>query len=234
MLQAAEHWHVDCTFWGIPASFYQLLIILVYDNVTDLYLPTVFALCSNKQEELYVKLFNDLKSLLTTSEEKLRMTVDFEKALKNSLKKNFDCTLTGCRTHLMAALKKKAAKKKLMTEELKTEADTLIRDFVQNLENGKENPDALLDDLTNKYQEELAVVGKSEGNKIKYKSIITSFLIERKSDINNFCKYISYLRKTWIPLHLNGMIDYIQVNREEWTNNAIEGYNNKIQEKFTK
>jgi len=55
-LKHSKHWHIDSTFYAVPSSFYQLMVILIYDEDCDLYIPASFILCSHKNTEIYKKI----------------------------------------------------------------------------------------------------------------------------------------------------------------------------------
>jgi len=35
-LRSVEHWHIDATFFAVPVGYYHLIVILLYDDDTDL------------------------------------------------------------------------------------------------------------------------------------------------------------------------------------------------------
>eukprot|EP00956_Cyclotella_meneghiniana_P009729 scaffold13469_cov37-Cyclotella_meneghiniana.AAC.1 len=51
---------IDATFSMTPHPFYQVLIIMVHDCQTDLYVPVIYALMTHKCEDLY---YTSLKPL---------------------------------------------------------------------------------------------------------------------------------------------------------------------------
>ncbi len=140
LLLKSQHWHVDATFFGVPTSFYQLLVILVYEDDSDLYIPACFTLCSHKNKDLYIEVFEYLKNSILEAPPLLeRMTLDFEQALKDGAHKAFPKTeFIGCKYHFIEALTKKAKKKGLMTDLLKTQSKELISGISDILESGKE------------------------------------------------------------------------------------------------
>ena len=85
LLADAKHWHVDGTFYIVPNIFYQLLVIVLYVDVIDAYVPVCFCLAS---------------------------TLDFENAEKQGIQRVFPETkFIGCKFHFMQALVRKAKKK---------------------------------------------------------------------------------------------------------------------------
>ena len=122
----------------VPVGFYQLLVILIYEEDSDLYLPASFILCSHKNSDIYSKIFQDLRyNVLRNSLEIERMTIDFEDAEKEGIQNAFpDVVLIGCKFHLNQALLRKAKKKGL----LKSKNENITKEFIFKinfiLENG--------------------------------------------------------------------------------------------------
>ena len=51
---------IDATFSMTPHPFYQVLIIMVHDCQTDLYVPVIYALMTHKCEDLYYRVMQEL------------------------------------------------------------------------------------------------------------------------------------------------------------------------------
>jgi len=49
-----------------------------------------------------------------------------------------------------------------------------------------------------------------------------------------YFSFINYLKNTWLPRYHDGMLNYSQRDRVEWTNNALERYHQRLQSKVTK
>jgi len=141
LLSTSEHWHVDSTFYVVPSNFYQLIIILVHDNLVDLYIPICFILASSKNTRIYRDIFRDLKeNILEGNYEMNRMTLDFERAQKEGAQSIFPgTTFIGCKFHFVQAITRKARKNGLMVESLEKETNKIIYNLIQSLENGSKN-----------------------------------------------------------------------------------------------
>jgi hypothetical protein len=50
----------DATFSSVPAAYYQCLIIMIFDEVHEIYLPCYWTLMSSKSESCYVKVFQTI------------------------------------------------------------------------------------------------------------------------------------------------------------------------------
>ena len=112
-LRSVEHWHIDATFFAVPVGYYQLIVILLYDDDTDLYLPACFILCSHKNKEIYYKIFKYITDNIMMNDYKLqRITLDFEEALKEGVQQVFqNITFIGCKFHFNQAIQRKAKKR---------------------------------------------------------------------------------------------------------------------------
>jgi len=60
LLKHSRHCLIDSTFYVVPPNFYQLMVILIYNEDSDLYIPASFILCSHKNLEIYIKILRDL------------------------------------------------------------------------------------------------------------------------------------------------------------------------------
>ena len=138
MLNQAEHWYIDATFYVVPARFRQLLVIQTYDSDSDFYLPCCFVLCSHKTKDIYDLIFEQIRKELNVKIQ--RITVDFEKGLYNSLKDVFgeEITLIGCKYHLISALIRKAKKQGLGNKISLPFINTFIEDLNNALILGKD------------------------------------------------------------------------------------------------
>jgi len=69
---------------------------------------------------------------------------------------------------------------------------------------------------------------------VKYLIIDSQTYTDEKIRKEKFKLFINYLKITWIPRFQDGMLDYASINKGEWTNNALESYHKRFQEKLTK
>ena len=109
ILSEAEEILIDGTFKVTPTIFTQLYTIHgVYRNGV---FPLVFALLSDKQQQTYQKLINELRRLCPSWNPKSVM-VDFEKAAINAFEATFNSTanqisISGCFFHLQKSILRK-------------------------------------------------------------------------------------------------------------------------------
>ncbi|KII67378.1 hypothetical protein RF11_05144 [Thelohanellus kitauei] len=111
LLRYNGHCFIDGTFKTSPSPFKQCVIIMTFDRGTHKYIPCVYALLTGKNEYLYRKLFSEIISLLEYRWMPSIITVDFERSLISSVKREFpQSRITGCYFHLKQALFRKLTK----------------------------------------------------------------------------------------------------------------------------
>jgi len=220
LLCNSEHWYVDSTFYVVPSTFYQLMIILIHDNLVNMYIPVCFILASSKNLKIYKDIFRDIKeSVMSGSFEMKRMTLDFERAQKEGAQYVFPATtFIGCKFHFAQAITRKARKKGLMIESLEKETQKLIYGLIQNLERGTKDFEVYLKELIMNYE-------------VRYNDPTD---LNDKTLIQKYKSFVKYLKDTWLEKYKDGMIDYAKEAREEWTNNSIESYHRRLQQQLTK
>ncbi|KAF0990724.1 hypothetical protein HZS_4598, partial [Henneguya salminicola] len=64
LLRYNGHTSVDGTFITTSCPFYQCLIIRVFENTIDLYIPCVFGLVTGKNENIYCEFLHQVIMLL--------------------------------------------------------------------------------------------------------------------------------------------------------------------------
>ena len=107
---AALSLFMDCTFRVVPHGFAQLLIIMVYAPMYDLYVPVWYILLPSKDEWVYREA---IRAAINATNKKLTMKVstvcmDFEKGLRNAVLANFPgVTDLGCYFHWKQAMNKR-------------------------------------------------------------------------------------------------------------------------------
>ena len=100
--------HVDATFSCCPKAFYQCLIISVYLEELNLFLPCFYVLMTRKSQLAYELALSNISTLLGGKLRPKWVMHDFEVALCNALSKLFKGTTSlGCYFHFIQALVKK-------------------------------------------------------------------------------------------------------------------------------
>ena len=82
--------YMDGTFKYCPRNYYQIYNIIGLDNNNNNRIPIIYILMSSKSYELYIYLFNYIKSLILLYEidvdlDKISFTIDFEKAVRKAI-----------------------------------------------------------------------------------------------------------------------------------------------------
>lgn len=97
--------YMDGTFQFCPKYFHQLFTIHVYAN--GHYIPVLFCLLVNKQQQTYRRMFQFINSKcrdLGYTWNLEEAVIDFEIAISNAIKEVFPAVkITGCRFHLAQA-----------------------------------------------------------------------------------------------------------------------------------
>jgi hypothetical protein len=102
------HVFIDCTFHSCPKGFSQLLVLMIYSNAEDLYIPIFYVLLQSKKELVY---FIALQNIMNACDWQLKpksITCDFERGLINACEEAFkNPTMVLCFFHWKKALKEK-------------------------------------------------------------------------------------------------------------------------------
>ena len=102
-LKASKHIFIDDTFHH-PPCFYQMLIIMYKDIITDLKIPALYILLNSKKEILYEIVFQSvINNILQETVGNLKyetIVTDQEAGLINATKKYFpNCQRISCLFH---------------------------------------------------------------------------------------------------------------------------------------
>jgi hypothetical protein len=203
--------YIDCTFRCVPKPYSQCLIIMVYDDETDIYVPVVYFLLDNKCQWTY---WHALHFVLVETETKFYLstiTSDFEISLLNAIKEQLPNThRIGCLFHFKQALRRRMRKLHI--------PDTEIKRAMQK---------GSIDLLT--------IVKKEEVND-KIEHFRKRFAKgETKQKWNEF---FAYFKDTWmIKYHFNlwnvSKLEGGNVRICNRTNNALESFNRSLGEQFS-
>ena len=82
------HIFIDGTFRIVPNPYSQLLVVMIRDYPTDLYLPVFYILMTGKSAFLYRFALNMINNIVGTSVRPGQIYCDFEKALISALRGN--------------------------------------------------------------------------------------------------------------------------------------------------
>ena len=119
------------------------MVISIYSEDIDLYIPVCFVLCSPKNKETYAQIFRDLSVNILHEEAQVGAEIQGIKTIFPQVE------LLGCKFHLQQALRRKAKKLGLMSGDLEKITVGLIQGINEVLENNTKN----LEDYLNSVME---------------------------------------------------------------------------------
>lgn len=202
---------LDGTFRCVPQPFRQCMILMAYDDETELYIPIIFSLLQNSDDWSY---WHFLHLCLIATDLKLdpsTITTDFEKPLLKAVNDQFpEATRVGCLFHFMQALRRKLVK-------LHVPADQIYRAM------GKE----MLESLT-----------RTKKDDIPYAINRIRRAIDEGEEKEKWDKFYAYFQKTWVKgygveaWNISEMIGK-NVEIQNRTNNALECFNRELNTKFS-
>ena len=101
---------IDGTFRIVPKPFYQCLIVMVFDNQTDAYVPVFYILLTSKKEKVYDKALQQMNDAVGDKINPSSVTCDYERGLHNSISRAFPkAIINGCLFHWKQAIRRKLA-----------------------------------------------------------------------------------------------------------------------------
>jgi hypothetical protein len=201
---------VDGTFKVTPAPFAQCVIVMLFDQATELYMPIFYVLTTARDEWSYWHLFHWVNVCTGVSMQPAIVTCDFEWGIIKGVQDQFpEAFVVGCLFHWKQALRKRLVN-------LRVPADQINK----AMERG------VLDLLT---------VVREE--KVDEAIIYVKTLIPTHKTTTLWNKFWKYFRETWMkkfPFHtwnISAMTSQ-NVTLLNRTNNPLESYNRFFGEKF--
>jgi hypothetical protein len=215
MKQRRSSIFVDATYRCVPVQFYQLVIVMLYDTISDLYLPVWYILTTGKTAQVYDHVFNNLFIASKRKLDPAHIVCDFEFAMIKSVQAEFpDSQIVGCLFHFKQALRRKMLKLKISEPEV----DLAMRE-------------GCIDRLTTMRRLDINLRGIHEvRSTIKRNCSSRGISYSRE----NWKKFWKYFKKTWLHKfeparwNINGVREDI-VNR---TSNPLERYNRTLNTHF--
>jgi len=105
---AGVHLFVDGTFRCCPKAFGQFVTLMMYDPLTDLFVPVFFTLATNKTQDLYNKMYQCIEFALGKKPNPVDVVCDFEAAMIFAVREHFPSTrIVGCLFHFKQACRRK-------------------------------------------------------------------------------------------------------------------------------
>ncbi|ETM53200.1 hypothetical protein L914_03309, partial [Phytophthora nicotianae] len=80
---------VDATYKSVPANFYQLIIVMVFDEISDLYISCCYALITGKSSKVYNCVLYHTSSGIDFALNSDHVSCDFEQVIMNAIKDQF-------------------------------------------------------------------------------------------------------------------------------------------------
>ena len=91
---------IDGTFGIVPKPFYQVLIVMCYDQQTRVYMPVMYIFMTDKTERLYRHALYWVNAIVLCHSTPKMVTCNFERGLMNAVEATFkNVTVNGCLFH---------------------------------------------------------------------------------------------------------------------------------------
>jgi len=201
---------IDATFRCVPHPFKQCLVVMGFDDETELYVPVLHILMENSSHWSY---WHALHLAVVASGCRLSpssITVDFESALISACREQFpEARLNGCLFHFKQAVRRRLVKLAISADEISRAMQPECLDVLT---------------LTSWEHIEQAIIA----------------LRERigETDSSKWDEFYYYFRATWlkkIPFDVWNISSAKEMNVDivNRTNNALECYNRVLGEKFS-
>ncbi|KAF4141523.1 MULE transposase domain-containing protein [Phytophthora infestans] len=96
------------TFRCVPRPFYQCVVMIVFDNATDLFVPVFYTLCTSKTQVTYWHLMEAVNVAADDKIEPSMVVCDFEVGLQKAAQVQFpDADIVGCYFQFKQACRRK-------------------------------------------------------------------------------------------------------------------------------
>ena len=213
----AEHLFIDATFSVAPKPFYQCLVVMIFEETLQIYIPILYILMTNKSQKMYR---NALEWVFKLSSRRIKprtVTCDFELALINAVQSVFPYTkINGCLFHW-----KQAIRRKLLSLKLTNEKEIVERCMHVNS----------MDILT------VIPVNEIEKKGIPFVKDNLKEAIFNNDDAKKMDTYWKYFSKFWMSstnmIKSWNINDYNgNINTLKRTNNGLERYNRSMKSLF--
>lgn len=110
---------IDGTFRCVPHPYRQLLIFMLFEDETSMYIPIIYCLIQDNSSWTYWHVIHLVIVLSDTKLNPKTITCDFEKALLKSCSEQFpDAYIVGCLFHFKQALRRQMIKIKIKKKEI--------------------------------------------------------------------------------------------------------------------
>jgi len=226
---------IDCTFKAVPADFSQLMIVMMYYDKRDYYVPVYYVLMTDKTETSYRIALNQVVQSVQGELRASTVTCDFESALINGIKSNFpNCKMVLCLFHWKQSIRRWILKNTKISD------DALVLLLGGKKRESKE--DMAKDDYDYRgFLEMLTVLPLEDVKTFGIPYIRMKMMVEEKKMSEEYNRFWIYFEKTW--LQKKNMTDWNladiknsmnihgdPINLANRTNNPLERYNRTLNE----
>lgn len=110
---------IDATYRSVPTRFYQLVIVMMFDPISELYHPVWYALTSGKTGQISEHLFHYIHVASKKKLDPAHVVCDFEFAMVKAVQNQFpESRIVGCIFHFKQALRRKMLNLKISESEV--------------------------------------------------------------------------------------------------------------------
>ena len=116
-LSNAKSLYIDATFSIAPKPFYQCLVVMIFEETLQIYLPILYILMTNKTQKMYRNALEWIFKLSRRRANPKTITCDFEQALLGAINGIFPYSkIIGCLFHWKQAIRRKLLSLKFTNE----------------------------------------------------------------------------------------------------------------------
>jgi hypothetical protein len=201
---------VDGAFKVTPAPFAQCVIIMLYDQATELYMPIFYVLTTARDEWAYWHLFHWINVCTGVTMQPSVVTCDFEWGIIKGVQDQFpEAFVVGCLFHWKQALRKRLIALRVPVDQIQQAMGRGVLDL-------------------------LTVVRKE---RLEDAIVYVKSLIPTDKTVRLWAQFWKYFQETWIkkyPFHTwnISVMTSQNVTLLTRTNNPLESYNRFFGEKF--
>ena len=202
---------IDGTFYCVSRPFIQTIIVMLFDDETDLFVPILYAWVDSKNQWTYWHVLHFLIVLTETKIDLLSITSDFELALIKAIGEQFpQSARLGCAFHFKQALRRRLQELGMPLALIANAMRPGMLDSLQHVTRLQFN------DAINRLNQLL----KRDGETVKW-------------DL-----FFDYFKRTWvnghIPFEMWNTTEYDDelLSRLVSTNNALENFNRQLNSFF--